>query len=126
MEIIYTKLFDKNSSLNIFFDNQIFNSNYFCDTNNCFNKSTSKLNDSITEGKDNSIINQDFDNLNENIIEDISIKILDSKKKSLNNLSEISNKIANINIPSENCAFSNKLLSNSFTMEDNQYQNIKV
>lgn len=126
LEIIYTKLFDKNSSLNIFFDNQIFNSNYFCDTNNCFNKSTSKLNDSITEGKENSIINQDFDNLNENIIEDISIKILDSKKKSLNNLSEISNKIANINIPSENCAFSNKLLSNSFTMEDNQYQNIKV
>ena len=126
LEIIFKKLFDKNSSLNIFFDNQICNSNYFCDTNNCFNKSTSKLNDSITEGKENSFINQDFDNLNENIIEDISIKMLDSKKKSLNNISEMSNKIVNINIPSENIAFSNKLLSNSFTLEDNQYQNIKV
>ena len=129
LEIIYNKLFDKNSSLNIFFDNQILNSNDFCDINNCFNKSTSKLNDSITEGKENSIINQDVDNLHENFIEDISIKIFDSKKRSLSNLSEISNNIiSNINPQTENekIVLDNKLLSNSFTTKDNQYQNIKV
>ena len=135
MDIIYTKLFDKNSSLNIFFDNQIFNSNYFDNVNNCYNKSISisKISDNITDGKDNSLINQYKDDLNENNIEDISLHILDSKKKS-NNTNDINNtnifvkKDSNIKIPLENeCdILKDKLLSNSFTIDDNQFQNIKI
>ena len=135
MDIIYTKLFDKNSSLNIFFDNQIFNSNYFDNVNNRYNKSISisKISDNITDGKDNSLINQYKDELNENNIEDISLHILDSKKKS-NNTNDINNtnifvkKDSNIKIPLENeCdILKDKLLSNSFTIDDNQFQNIKI
>ena len=135
MDIIYTKLFDKNSSLNIFFDNQIFNSNYFDNVNNSYNKSISisKISDNITDGKDNSLINQYKDDLNENNIEDISLHILDSKKKS-NNTNDINNtnifvkKDSNIKIPLENeCDIvKDKLLSNSFTIDDNQFQNIKI
>jgi hypothetical protein len=135
MDIIYTKLFDKNSSLNIFFDNQIFNSNYFDNVNNSYNKSISisKISDNITDGKDNSLINQYKDDLNENNIEDISLHILDSKKKS-NNINDINNtnifvkKDSNIKIPLENeCdILKDKLLSNSFTIDDNQFQNIKI
>ena len=135
MDIIYTKLFDKNSSLNIFFDNQIFNSNYFDNVNNSYNKSISisKISDNITDGKDNSLINQYKDDLNENNIEDISLHILDSKKKS-NNTNDINNtnifvkKDSNIKIPLENeCdILKDKLLSNSFTIDDNQFQNIKI
>ena len=135
MDIIYTKLFDKNSSLNIFFDNQIFNSNYFDNVHNSYNKSISisKISDNITDGKDNSLINQYKDDLNENNIEDISLHILDSKKKS-NNTNDINNtnifvkKDSNIKIPLENeCDIvKDKLLSNSFTIDDNQFQNIKI
>ena len=135
MDIIYTKLFDKNSSLNIFFDNQIFNSNYFDNVNNSYNKniSISKISDNITDGKDNSLINYYKDDLNENNIEDISLHILDSKKKS-NNINDINNtntfikKDSNIKIPLENeCdILKDKLLSNSFTIDDNQFQNIKI
>ena len=135
MDIIYTKLFDKNSSLNIFFDNQIFNSNYFDNVNNSYNKSISisKISDNITDGKDNSLINQYKDDLNENNIEDISLHILDSKKKS-NNTNDINNtnifvkKDSNIKIPLENeCdILKDKLLSNSFSIDDNQFQNIKI
>ena len=135
MDIIYTKIFDKNSSLNIFFDNQIFNSNYFDNFNNSYNKSISisKISDNITDGKDNSLINQYKDDLNENNIEDISLHILDSKKKS-NNTNDINNtnifvkKDSNIKIPLENeCdILKDKLLSNSFTIDDNQFQNIKI
>ena len=135
MDIIYTKLFDKNSSLNIFFDNQIFNSNYFDNVNNSYNKSISisKISDNITDGKDNSLINQYKDDLNENNIEDISLHILDSKKKS-NNTNDINNtnifvkKDSNIKIPLENeCdILKDKLLSNTFTIDDNQFQNIKI
>ena len=81
LEIIYEKLFEKNASLNIFFDNQILNSNYFINVNNSFSKNMSKLSDNITEIKDNSFLNQCKDNSNENFIEDISIQILEGKKK---------------------------------------------
>ena len=129
--IIYSKLFGKNSSLNIFFDNQIQNSNYFDNINNITNNSLSKLSDNITEINDNSLINQYKDNLNENYIEDISIQILDSKKKSIDKSNDINNNIINktnsiIKITSENEIISKDKLSNSFIIDDNQYNNIKV
>jgi hypothetical protein len=93
LDIIYSKLFGKNSSLNIFFDNQVQNSNYFDNINNITNNSLSKLSDNITEINDNSLINQYKDNLNENYIEDISIQILDSKKKSIDKSNDINNNI---------------------------------
>ena len=131
LDIIYSKLFGKNSSLNIFFDNQVQNSNYFDNINNITNNSLSKLSDNITEINDNSLINQYKDNLNENYIEDISIQILDSKKKSIDKSNDINNNIINktnsiIKITSENEIISKDKLSNSFIIDDNQYNNIKV
>ena len=133
LDIIYLKLFGKNASLNIFFDNQIQNSNYFYNINNSFNKSISKLSDNITEIKDNSIINQCKDNINENFIEDISIHILDAKKKSNEKLNDFSTNTINrtksiIKFPSEseNIVSKDKLITNSFIIDDNQYKNIKV
>jgi hypothetical protein len=59
LNIIYSKLFGKESSLNIFFDNQIPNSNIFSnDEENSVDRSVSKLSDNITEPKDNSVINK--------------------------------------------------------------------
>ena len=133
LDIIYLKLFGKNASLNIFFDNQIQNSNYFYNINNSFNKSLSKLSDNVTEIKDSSIINQCKDNINENFIEDISIHILDAKKKSNEKLNDINNNTFNrtksiIKFPSENenIVSKDKLVTNSFIIDDNQYKNIKV
>ena len=131
LDIIYSKLFGKNSSLNIFFDNQVQNSNYFDNINNITNNSLSKLSDNITEINDNSLINQYKDNLNENYIEDISIQILDSKKKSIDKSNDVNNNIINktnsiIKITSENEIISKDKLSNSFIIDDKQYNNIKV
>ena len=132
LDIIYTKLFGTNSSLNIFFDNQIQNSNYFYNINNITNNSLSKLSDNITEINDNSLINQYKDNnLDENIMEDISIQMLDSKKKSVNKSNDKNNNIINnsnsiINSPFQNEIISKEKFSNSFIIDDNQYSNIKV
>ena len=131
LDIIYSKLFGKNSSLNIFFDNQVQNSNYFDNINNITDNSLSKLSDNITEINDNSLINQYKNNLNENYIEDISIQILDSKKKSIDKSNDVNNNIINktnsiIKITSENEIISKDKLSNSFIIDDNQYNNIKV
>ena len=101
--------------------------------NNSFNKSLSKLSDNVTEIKDSSIINQCKDNINENFIEDISIHILDAKKKSNEKLNDINNNTFNrtksiIKFPSENenIVSKDKLVTNSFIIDDNQYKNIKV
>ena len=134
LDIIYSKLFGKNASLNIFFDNQILNSNYFFNINNTYTKSVSKISDNITEIKDNSLINQYKDNPNENFIEDISIQFLEGKKKSNNDIgnSIINNIIikreSNVKIPPEveNMGSNDRMLSNSFIIDDNQYKNIKV
>ena len=130
LEIIYEKLFDKNASLNIFFDNQILNSNYFINVNNSFSKNMSKLSDNITEIKDNSFLNQCKDNSNENFIEDISIQILEGKKKSIDNTNNniFTRMESGAKIPSENenIVSSERLISKSYIFEDNQYKNIKV
>ena len=128
LEVIYSKLFEVNSSLNIFFDNQIHNSNYIYNVNNSLNKTLNKLSDNITEIKDNSIINQYQDNSNENHIDDISIQIFESKKKSFNEINTIIKKESNVIFPSNNdsAIFNGKLLSNSSTNENIQYNNIKV
>ena len=125
LDVIYSKLFGIYSSLNIFFDNQIHTSKYFSNVNNSLNKTLNKLSDNITEVNDNSIINQYKDNSNENKIEDISIQILDSKKKSFN---EFIKKDSNINFPEgdDNIIFNDKLLTNSFNNENIQCDNIKV
>ena len=126
--MIYSKLFGVYSSLKIFFDNQIHNSNYFSNINNSLNKTLNKLSDNITEVNDNSIINQYKDNSNENKIEDISIQILDSKKKSFNELNSFIKKESNINFPNDddNTFLNDKLMTNSFNNENIQCHNIKV
>ena len=106
------------------------NWNDFDNINNSFSKSISKQSDNITEVKDDSVIIENKDNLNENNIEDISIQILEGKKKStdnLNNNTSIRNE-SNIKFPSENenILSNNRILSNSFTVDDNLYKNIKV
>ena len=128
LDVIYSKLFEVNSSLNIFFDNQIHNSNYIYNVNNSLNKTLNKLSDNITEIKDNSIINQYKDNSNENNIDDISIQIFEPKKKSFNEINTIIKKESNVIFPSNNdsAIFNDKLLSNSSTNENIQYNNIKV
>ena len=128
LDMIYSKLFGVYSSLKIFFDNQIHNSNYFSNINNSLNKTLNKLSDNITEVNDNSIINQYKDNSNENKIEDISIQILDSKKKSFNELNSFIKKESNINFPNDddNIFLNDKLMTNSFNNENIQCNNIKV
>ena len=128
LDMIYSKLFGVYSSLKIFFDNQIQNSNYFSNINNSLNKTLNKLSDNITEVIDNSIINQYKDNSNENKIEDISIQILDSKKKSFNELNSFIKKESNINFPNDddNTFLNDKLMTNSFNNENIQCHNIKV
>ena len=132
MDIIYSKLYGKNTSLNIFFDNQILNSKYFYNVNNSFDKTLSKLDDNITEVKENSVINQYKDNLEENFIEDISINMLEQKKK-VNSINDINNNTfikskSNIKVPSEdeNIISNDILLTNNYTNDDNQFQNIKI
>ena len=128
LDVVNVKLFGINSSLNIFFDNQIPNSNYIDNMNNSLNKTLNKLSDNITIVNDNSIINQYKDDSKENNIEDISIHIFDSKKKSINDINTLIKKDSIINFPSDNdnIISNNKIISNSFTNEDIQYQNIKV
>ena len=128
LDVVNVKLFGINSSLNIFFDNQIPNSNYIDNMNNSLNKTLNKLSDNITIVNDNSIINQYKDDSKENNIEDISIHIFDSKKKSINDINTLIKKDSTINFPpdNDNIISNNKIISNSFTNEDIQYQNIKV
>ena len=77
LDIIYSKLFGKDTSLHIFFDNQITNSKYFYNLEtNSYNKSISKGSDNITEVQDNSMLNGYNNDLNENYIDDISIQII--------------------------------------------------
>ena len=132
MDIIYSKLYGKNTSLNIFFDNQILNSKYFYNVNNSFDKTLSKLDDNITEVKENSVINQYKDNLEENFIEDIAINMLEQKKK-VNSINDINNNTfikskSNIKVPSEdeNIISNDILLTNNYTNDDYQFQNIKI
>ena len=128
LDVVNVKLFGINSSLNIFFDNQIPNSNYIDNMNNSLNKTLNKLSDNITIVNDNSIINQYKDDSKENNIEDISIHIFDSKKKSINDINTLIKKDSTINFPpdNDNIISNDKIISNSFTNEDIQYQNIKV
>ena len=128
LDVVNVKLFGINSSLNIFFDNQIPNSNYIDNMSNSLNKTLNKLSDNITIVNDNSIINQYKDDSKENNIEDISIHIFDSKKKSINDINTLIKKDSTINFPSDNdnIISNDKIISNSFTNEDIQYQNIKV
>jgi transcription initiation factor TFIIIB Brf1 subunit/transcription initiation factor TFIIB len=119
LDIIYSKLFGKESSLNIFFDNQIPNSNiYSHDEENSYDRSVSKLSDNITEPKDNSIINNYANNCNENFIEAISIQIIEQKNKMKNNSNEIGNLFvkqdSDINIPGSYNISSNILGFNFF------------
>ena len=90
----------------------------------------SKLSDNITEIKDNSFLNQCKDNSNENFIEDISIQILEGKKKSIDNTNNniFTRMESGAKIPSENenIVSSERLISKSYIFEDNQYKNIKV
>ena len=96
--------------------------------NNSLNKTLNKLSDNITVVNDNSIINQYKDDSKENNIEDISIHIFDSKKKSINDINTLIKKDSTINFPpdNDNIISNDKIISNSFTNEDIQYQNIKV
>ena len=128
LDVVNVKLFGINSSLNIFFDNQIPNSNYIDNMNNSLNKTLNKLSDNITIVNDNSIINQYKDDSKENNIEDISMHIFDSKKKSINDINTLIKKDSTINFPpdNDNIISNDKIISNSFTNEDIQYQNIKV
>ena len=131
LDIIYSKLFGKESSLNIFFDNQIPNSNiYTHDEENSYDRSVSKLSDNITEPKDNSIINNYANNCNENFIEEISVQIIEQKNKMKNNSNEIGNLFVNqdsdINIPVNYNIASDRMSSKSFTNDENPCKNIKI
>ena len=131
LDIIYSKLFGKESSLNIFFDNQIPNSNiYTHDEENSYDRSVSKLSDNITEPKENSVINNYANNCNENFIEDISIHIIEQKNKIKNNSNEIGNLFVNqdsdINIPVNYNIASDRMSSKSFTNDENPCKNIKI
>jgi D-ribose pyranose/furanose isomerase RbsD len=131
LNIIYSKLFAKESSLNIFFDNQIPNSNIFSnDEENSYDRSVSKLSDNITEPKDNSVINNYANNCNENFIDDISIHIIEQKNKMKNSSNEIGNLYVNqesdINIPGNYNITNDRISSHSFTNDGNTCKNIKV
>lgn len=134
LDIIYSKLFGKGTSLHIFFDNQILNSKYFYNIGgNSVNKSISKASDNITEPKDNSLMNHYDNNYNENYIDDISIHINEQKNKQKNNVNEIDNNIlmshdSKINIPfyNEDNVTDERIMSNSITNDENPYQNLKI
>ena len=132
LDIIYSKIFGKDTSLHIFFDSQIRNSKYFYDIENCYNNNLSKESDNITEAKDNSIINKYENNYNENDIDEISINIVEQKNKIKNDDNQSDNLFirnnSNINIPhnSDNNQIFERTLTNSITNEENLLRNIKL
>ena len=131
LDIIYSKLFGKDTSLNIFFDNQIFNSKYFNNIgNNSYNRSISKGSINITEVKDNSLINHYDNNYNENYLEDISIHIVEKNKQKnsddINNLFLSNDSKIKIPFDDENIISNEKRNSNSLTNDYNQINNIKI
>ena len=133
LDVIYSKIFGKDTSLHIFFDNQIMNSKYFYDIENCYNNnSLSKESDNITEVKDSSIVNRYDNNYNENDMDEISLHIVEQKNKIKNddNQSEnlfISNH-SKINIPhnNDNNQIFERTITNSITNEENLFRNIKL
>ena len=134
LDIIYSKLFGKGTSLHIFFDNQILNSKYFYNIGgNSVNKSISKASDKITEPKDNSFINHYDNNYNENYIDDISIHIIEQKNRQNNSVNESGDNIlmkndSKINIPfyNEDNATDERIMSNNITNDENPFQNLKI
>ena len=132
LDIIYSKLFGKDTSLNIFFDNQILNSKYFYNIRtNSNNINISNGSDNITEVRDSSIFNYYGNNYSENYIDNISINIIESKNKQKNN-NEIDNiyisQNSKINIPfnNDNGSTEERMLTNSFTNEEKPDNNIKI
>ena len=132
LDIIYSKLFTKDTSLNIFFDNQIMNSIYFYNADiNSYNRSISKVSN-ITEIKDNSVINKFEDDLNENYIDDISIQILEQKNKIKNSINNENDKLqisndSKIKVPSNNdISTEERILSNRVTNDENLFNKIKI
>lgn len=124
LDIIYTKLFGKKSSLNNFFDNQTKNLN-----SNNIEQSISKVSDSITEINDISFINHYTKNCNENYIDDISIHIIPQKTDFNNIDNSFINPDKKIRFPSYNdniITTDERLLSNSLTNDENPFQNIKI
>ena len=124
LDIIYSKLFEKKSSLHIFFDNQASNLN-----SKNLDKSVSKVSDNITEIQDVSLINHYTNNCNENYIDDISIHIIPQKNDLNNNDNSFINPNKKINLPSlndNNIATDERMLSNSFTNDENPFQSIKI
>jgi hypothetical protein len=87
------------------------------------------VSDNITEIQDISLINQYTNNCNENYIDDISIHIIPQK----NDLNNIDNSFINSNnkikLPSSYdniIATDERMLTNSFTNDENPFQNIKI
>ena len=132
LDIIYSKLFGKDTSLNIFFDNQIMNSKYFYNIDlNSYNRSISKASN-ITEIKDNSVLNKFENDLNENYIDEISIHIVEPKNKIKNSINnendnlQISND-SKIKVPSNNdISTDERIISNSITNDENLFNKIKI
>ena len=132
LDIIYSKLFEKDTSLNIFFDNQIMNSKYFYNIDlNSYNRSISKASN-ITEIKDNSVLNKFENDLNENYIDEISIHIVEPKNKIKNSINnendnlQISND-SKIKVPSNNdISTDERIISNSITNDENLFNKIKI
>lgn len=124
LDIIYSKLFEKNSSLHNFFDNQTSNLN-----SDNLDKSASKVTDNITEIKDISLINHYTNNCNENYIDDISIHIIQQN----NDLNNIDNSFINpdnkIKLPFSNdniITTDERLFNNSINDDENPFQSIKI
>ena len=124
LDIIYSKLFEKSSSLHNFFDNQTSNLN-----SNNLDKSASKVTDNITEIKDISLINHYTNNCNENYIDDISIHIIQQN----NDLNNIDNSFINpdnkIKLPFSNdniITTDERLFNNSINDDENPFQSIKI
>ena len=133
LDIIYSKLFGKDTSLHIFFDNQVLNQKYFYNIRTNSNYiNVSKESDNITEVKDNSIINFYDNNYSENYIDNISIHIVESKNKQKSNNNENDNlnisQNSNINVPinNDNNSTDARNVTNSFINDEKNYQNIKV
>ena len=132
LDIIYSKLFGKDTSLNIFFDNQIMNSKYFYNVDiNSYNRSGSKASN-VTEIKDNSVLNKFENELNENYIDEISIHIVESKNKIKNSINNENDnlqisKFSKIKVPSNNdISTDERILSNSITNDENLFNKIKI
>ena len=133
LDIIYSKLFGKETSLHIFFDNQIMNSKYFYDIENGYNnQSINKSSDNITEVKDSSIINKYDKDFNENDIDEISLHIIEQKNKIKNNDNQIDNLFINSNSNidispyNENNPAFERVVTNSISNEENLFHNIKI